>query len=161
MTILYDKTTQSVLSWHRKGYLVDGKKPQLPSNIVELEVVYADKPTPSTTQKVVESWDVTDTQYKQVFTLVNKTAYEIAVDDWKHMEWAIRITVPKSMLFTNIGAPMFAYLQINQNLVVNKDDNDYYVYVNTIEPAFQYIIDDNNLTVENSPSVKVENKPIQ
>ena len=151
MTILYDKTTQSVLSWHPNGYFVDGKKPQLPSNIVELEVVYADKPTPSRTQKVVESWEVTDTQYKQVFTLVNKTAYEIAVDDWKHMQWAIRITAPKSMLFTPIGAPMFAYLQINQNLVANKDENDYYVYVNTIEQEFQYIIDDNNLTVENRP----------
>lgn len=152
MTILYDKTTQSVLSWHPSGYLVDGKKPQLPSNIVELDVVYADTPTPSPTQKVVESWDVTDTQYKQVFTLVNKTAYEIAVDDWKHMEFSKRITAPKSMLFTAIGAPMFAYLQINQNLVINKDDQDYYVYVNTIGQEFEYIINDNNLTVEDRPT---------
>jgi len=151
MTILYDKTEQKVLSWHPNGYFVDGVKPQLPSNIVELDVVYADKPTSSATQKVVEGWIVTDTEYKQIFTFVNKTAYEIAVDDWKHMEWALRITAPKSMLFMDIGAPMFAYLQINQNLVVNKDDNDYYVYVNTIEQEFQYIIDDNNLTVENRP----------
>lgn len=151
MTILYDKTEQKVLSWHRKGYFVDGKKPQLPENIVELEVVYAQRPIPSAIQKVEESWQVTSTEYKQVFTLVDKTAYELAVDDWGHMEWALRITAPKSMLFTDIGAPMFAYLQINQNLVVNKDDNDYYVYVNTIEQQFQYIIDDNNLTVENRP----------
>lgn len=151
MTILYDKTEQKVLSWHRKGYFVDGKKPQLPSNIVELEVVYAQEPIPSETQKVEESWQVTDTEYKQVYTLVDKTAHEIAVEDWKHMEFSKRITAPKSMLFTDIGAPMFAYLQINQNLVVNKDDNDYYVYVNTIEQEFQYIIDDNNLTVENRP----------
>lgn len=153
MTILYDKTTQEVLSWHRKGYLVDGKKPQLPSNIVELEVVYADTPTPSSTQKVVESWEVTDTQYKQVFTLVNKTAYEIAVDDWKHMDWAIRITAPKSMLFqTSIGAPMFAYLTVNKNLIINKDDTDYYIYVNTIEDEFSDLITTYNLTVENRPT---------
>ena len=151
MTILYDKTEQKALSWHPNGYFVDGAKPQLPSNIVELDVVYADKPTPSATQKVVEGWMVTDTEYKQIFTFVNKTAYEIAVDDWKHMEWALRITAPKSMLFTAIGAPMFAYLQINQNLIVNKDSNDYYIYVNTIEQEFQYIIDDNNLVVENRP----------
>ena len=151
MTILYDKTEQEVLSWHPNGYFVDGVKPQLPSSIVELDVVYADKPTPSATQKVVEGWMVTDTEYKQIFTFVNKTAYEIAVDDWKHMEWALRITAPKSMLFTDIGAPMFAYLQINKNLIVNKDSNDYYVYVNTIEQEFQYIIDDNNLIVENKP----------
>lgn len=153
MTILYDKTTQEVLSWHRKGYLVDGKKPQLPSNIVELEVVYADTPTPSATQKVVESWEVTNTQYKQVFTLVNKTAYEIAVDDWKHMDWAIRITAPKSMLFdTAIGAPMFAYLSINHNLITNKDNTHYYIYVNVIEDEFSDLITTYNLTVENRPT---------
>lgn len=151
MTILYDKTTQSVLSWHPNGYLVDGKKPQLPSNIVELDVVYADKPTPSATQNVIESWEATDTQYNQVFTLVDKTAYEIAVDDWKHMDWGLRITAPKSMLFTAIGAPMFAYLQINKNLVENKNTTEYYVYVNTIEQEFQYIIDENKLKVENRP----------
>lgn len=151
MTILYDKTAQQILSWHPNGYFVDGKKPQLPSNIIELDVVYADKPTPSETQKVVESWAITDTQYVQSFELVNKTEYELAVDDWKYMDWALRITAPKSMLFTAIGAPMFAYLQINKNLVVNKDDTYYYVYVNVIETQFQYIIDDNNLTVENRP----------
>jgi len=42
-------------------------------------------------------------------------------------------------------------LQINQNLIVNKDSNNYYIYVNTIEQEFQYIIDDNNLVVENRP----------
>jgi len=153
MTVLYDTTTQKALSWHRKGYLVDGKKPQLPSNIVELEVVYADKPTPSATQKVVESWNAGDTQYMQVFTLVSKTAYEIAVDDWKHMEWAIRITAPKSMLFqTSIGAPMFAYLTVNKNLIINKDDTDYYIYVNTIEDEFSDLISTYNLKTENRPT---------
>lgn len=153
MTILYDKITQSVLSWHPNGYLVDGKKPQLPSNIVELEVVYANKPTPSATQKVVESWEVTDTQYNQVFTMVDKTAYEIAVDDWKHMEWAIRITARKSMLFqTSIGAPMFAYLSINKNLIINKNSTEYYIYVNTIEDEFSDLITNYNLTVENRPT---------
>ena len=153
MTILYDKTEQALLSWHPNGYLVDGKKPQLPSNIVELDVVYADKPTPSATQKLVESWEVTDTQYKQVFTLVSKTAYEIAVDDWKHMEWAIRITSPKSMLFqTSIGAPMFAYLTVNKNLIINKDDTDYYIYVNTIEDEFNDLISTYNLKIENRPT---------
>lgn len=152
MTILYDKTAQQVLSYHPNGYWVDGSKPQLPSYIVELEVVYADKPTPSATQNVVESWEATDTQYKQVFTLVNKTAYEIAVDDWMHMEWAIRITAPKSMLFqTSIGAPMFAYLNINKNLIINKNSSEYYIYVNVIEEEFEDLISTYNLTVENRP----------
>jgi len=75
------------------------------------------------------------------------------VDDWKHMQWAIRITAPKSMLFeTPICVPMFAYLSINQNTIVNKDDTDYYVYVNVIEQDFQYIITTYNLTVENRPT---------
>lgn len=153
MTILYDETTQTVLSWHQNGYFVDGKKPVLPSNIVELDVIYATKPTPSATQKVVESWEVTDTQYKQIFTLVNKTPYEIAVDNWVYMQWALRITAPKTMLFqTDVGAPMFAYLSINQNIIINKDDTNYYVYVNTIEQQFQYIIDTYSLTVENRPT---------
>lgn len=80
MTILYDKTAQQVLSYHPNGYWVDGQKPELPSNIVELEVIYDNKPEPTSTQKVVENWVATETQWVQSFSLVDKTEQELEDD---------------------------------------------------------------------------------
>jgi hypothetical protein len=80
MTILYNITTQEVLSFHPNGYWVDGKKPELPSNIKELEVIYDERPIPIPTQKVVETWTATETQWIQSFSLVDKTEQEIEED---------------------------------------------------------------------------------
>lgn len=81
-TILYNKDTQKVLSVHDKGYFVDGKKPNLPSNIVELKVIENEQPAYDITKNVEQTFTV-DLQAKTLtksYTISDKTEEQIHAD---------------------------------------------------------------------------------
>lgn len=85
-TTLYDTDTKQLIGGFRDGpYLVDGKPPVLPSNIVELTVVV---PTLPTYDKKTQYLQYTDYQadlvnktWTQFITVVDKTPEQIAQDE--------------------------------------------------------------------------------
>jgi len=81
ITVLYDLNTNTIIGNFRQGhYLVDGSRPVLDSNIVELEVVYSTRPIITNTQNIIESWIRDNNEYKQIFSIVNKTQEELEAD---------------------------------------------------------------------------------
>lgn len=85
-TTLYDTDTKQLIGGFRDGpYLVDGKPPELPSNIVELTVVV---PTLPTYDKKTQYLQYTDYQadlvnktWTQFITVADKTPEQIAQDE--------------------------------------------------------------------------------
>jgi len=79
-TLLYNIQTNQVGSIRQGEYLVDGKKPKLPSHIVELQVVEQERPSIPDTQKLSAEWvvDLENKEYRQEYTIYEKTKEEIA-----------------------------------------------------------------------------------
>jgi len=85
-TTLYDTSTNQLIGGFRDGpYLVDGKPPILPSNVVELTVLV---PTPPTYDKRTQylqytnyEADLVNKTWTQFITVINKTPEEIAQYD--------------------------------------------------------------------------------
>lgn len=81
-TILYDTDTKQLIGSFRDGpYLVDGKPPVLPSNIVELTVV---QPTVPQYDPVTQYLQYTDYQadlvnklWTQIITVIDKTQVKL------------------------------------------------------------------------------------
>lgn len=81
-TVLYNIITQKVLSIHDKGYYVDGKKSELPSNIVELAFIENERPAYDITKNVEETFtvDLEAKTFTQSYTVTDKTEEQIHAD---------------------------------------------------------------------------------
>lgn len=77
-TILYNTTTDQLIGKARKGhYIVDGLQPELPENIVELELVYTDMPVyDNIRQKLQENWFRAGAFWVQEWVIIDRTAEE-------------------------------------------------------------------------------------
>jgi len=160
ITKLYNTDTLQIVHTSYNGYYtVDGIRPQLPSNIVELVVIPAEPPTYNpTTQRLSSLWEVNlvTLQYTQNWQVINKTQYEIMMADWKYPEYLKRIIAPKGLLFDDIGIKMYGWFQLS-NLPVELIGDGVYMWCNVILPEHQSIVDamSNVLTIEDRP---VENE---
>lgn len=120
ITVLYDKTTQQTFGPMREGhYLVDGKPPVLPDNIVELTVV--DPPAPSfnpDTQTLTYSdfyADLINNTWTRTITVVDLSAGQI------QQLAMMRIQQEKEKEFQTKIA--LGYAIPNSNVILRMDDN--------------------------------------
>lgn len=138
MTVLYDIETSEVLSWHQQGYWVDGKKPVLPENIVELDVSYDEEPIIESGQKRVEAWtvDLEHKTYVQNLYAANKSEQELEADRLA--------AVPKAINRRQVKHGMLQLLNMDPNTIDNmiaaiEDENErkiaqiYWQDSNTVE----------------------------
>ena len=101
MTILYDTTTNTILSKHENGYFIDGVKPTLPQGIVELEIIYTTRPDINNITEVIEEeWVISETNYSQSFKIRKKTPSE----DWTFQQFSKRVKAPITLIMEDIGA---------------------------------------------------------
>lgn len=151
-------TTLYNLETHTIGTIRNGHYP-IPINfahIVELEVVYV--PNPATENQVATSEMVVDLelkQYKQVWTVRDKTEYELALEaaqaDWDHPQFAKRIVAPVELA---LQYPQFeVWFRINDLPIVRKD-KILYCYCSEILKAHQPLIDNiSEASEEDRPAI--------
>lgn len=145
MTILIDSTTKRPISAiFPNGYFVDGKKPELPSNIIEVDVIDNAQPLLDENQTASIEWKLTDKGWEKVWTISN-----IAVSDWLH-DYPLRIIAPKTLAL--VYPEIYIWFQIN-DLPIEKVGDMMHLYCNEIMPEHQGLID------ANSEIISVEQKP--
>lgn len=145
MTILVDKYTKRPISLiFPNGYFVDGKKPELPSNIIEVDVIDNTQPLLDENQTASIEWKLTDKGWEKVWTISN-----IAVSDWLH-DYPLRIIAPKALAL--VYPQIYIWFQIN-DLPIEKVGDMMHLYCNEIMPEHQGLID------ANSEIISVEQKP--
>lgn len=147
MTILIDKlTNQPISGVMPKGYYVDGVKPSLPSNIVEVEVIDIAQPAINETQNASFEWKLTEKGWEKVWTV-----FDIEVSDWLH-NYPLRIVAPKMLAL--VYPEIYIWFQIS-DLPIEKVGDMMHLYCNEIMAEHQGLID------ANSEIIKVEPKPIK
>ena len=159
-TKLYNTLTQQIIHTAYGGYYtVDGKRPQLAPELVEL--VVTEQPAPNydpTTQQATSNWqvDLQTLQYIQSWTIKNKTPYELAVEDWIHMDYALRIKCPLAFVMDDIGLKFHNWF-IACGYPIERNGGYLYAYCNTISPDHQAIVD--QLLLANI--IELHNRPIE
>jgi hypothetical protein len=97
MTILYNTETQKTVSgFLNPYYIVDGQRPDLPQNVVELEVNYVNTPQyDKNTQRIQSEWEVNliDKTYYQKHTIIDKSQHEILMENWVFINFDKRVLV--------------------------------------------------------------------
>lgn len=115
----------------------------LPANVIELELTEDPQPSYSaqtqklTSQRVV---DVENKKWNLEWTIVNKTDYEIGLEDWDDTHFSLRIVAPLQLIMDDIGIKMYGWFQINKLTIVRKLPN-VRLYCNSILPEHQAVVD--------------------
>jgi len=155
-TILYNSVTEKVISKiFEDGYKVDGQHKTVLPPVYELEYIETPQPVyDAETEKISYEWvvDLNDLTYTQTWTITGKSAYEIAMDDWKHAEYAKRIIAPAALVMDDTGLKMLGWFQIN-NLPVELRGDNVYLYCNQILAQHQGVVDSLQgvITIEDKP----------
>ncbi len=164
-TILYNKETEELEGDFREGwYKVDGVRPQLPDNIVELEVEYENMPSyDQTTQRVENAWtvDLVNNKYIREWVVIDLTQQEIdtitALEDWKEPNFVKRIVAPISLIMDDVGTKMYTWFTIDELPIKNLNNGTVHLYCNNILPEHQHIIDslEGTVSVEDIPQILI------
>lgn len=143
MTVLYDTAMDKIISnIYTNGYKVDGIKPELPNNILELNVIKESIPTfDEKTQKIISNWiiDLNNFEYRLEHTVENLSEYEIAMKDWEHPEYSKRIVAPKQLVMEDIGIKMLGWFQVN-GFPIQPVGNTVHLYCNVILQEHEDIV---------------------
>jgi hypothetical protein len=92
MTILYDKSKECPISgYFEPYYIVDGKRPQLEKNIVELTVVSTPAPPISDFEVATYQWIKSGSDYVQTWTVVKVPV------NW-HLLFPLRVKIPNATM---------------------------------------------------------------
>jgi len=99
--------------------------------------------------------DLENLKWVREWNIINKTALEIAQEDWIQ-GYAKRIVAPMAMITDpndNNGVKMFAWFQA-QNLPIEKDGTNVRLYCNVILPEHQFLINmyGGMITIEDYPT---------
>jgi len=153
-TTLYNTNTNQLLGKFRQGwYKVDGVRPQLEDHIVELVVTATEPVYNPATHKAVSNWeaDLAEMQWKQVWTYTEKSAVELAREQWHH-ETPLRIHAPKALL---ADQQLMAIMLLLRDIQRVETETGFYLYVNEIaaedEATFAYLQSEEIITVEEWP----------
>jgi len=113
MTILIDKSSNQPISGIMpNGYNIDGIKPVLPNNIIEVEVIDTAQPTITANQNASFKWELTENGWEKVWTVL-----ESEVSDWLH-NYPLRIVAPKMHLYCNeIMAEHQGLIEANSEII--------------------------------------------
>jgi hypothetical protein len=154
--ILYNTELQRFYGEARAIYhLGSPQQLVLPNNVIELDLTEDPEPSYSgTTQKLTSQRvvDVTNKRWNLEWTVVNKTEYEIAMEDWDSSAHLLRIVAPIQLIMDDIGIKMYGWFQLNNLPIVNKITT-VRLYCNSILPEHQAVVDQLQgvIVVENIP----------
>ena len=120
------------------------------------EAVFAERPVPSATEKVIESWEIVEDKYVQSFEVVDKTPLEM----WHFPEFAKRIKASVASTLDPQAAGFISQLVLwwsAKDNVLKKwsDDNYLYFYCGEILEMHQAQVD------ANSTFIEIEDKPTE
>lgn len=101
-TILINQSTnQPTSKVFDDGYKVDGQRVSAENlakqGLVEMEYIDTPHPELTTTQTATSQWQVTENGYERVWSVREKTALELALEDWDAHEFSKRITAPAEL----------------------------------------------------------------
>ena len=158
MTRLYDITKEKFISKRFDPYYtVNGDRPELPENIVELEIITPQRPQiDQNTHKLVKDiqFNFEEKTYTEQWLSVELSAYEIAMKDWESPEHAKKIIADADMATTDFGIAMFTHFNVRQLPILPKGDK-VHLYCHEIQPQFQGAVDfyvlEGKVTIENRP----------
>ena len=139
--IYYNTETQTIIRERNEPYLIYGKQGKLPQDVVELQRVESDKPSYNELiEKLVLSYqvDLQNKEYRHLWEKVSKTIYEIKTDDWKYMEFGLRVVAP--LILANQYPQIEVWFRLNE-LPIEICDDIAYLYCNAIQPFHQELID--------------------
>jgi hypothetical protein len=150
MKTLYDILNEEPLGQFRKqAYTVNGKPGTLPDNIVELDVVYGELPQGK--KEISREWiaDLGAKEYRQIIHWREYTDQEIALQEWVHTEFAMRIVAPIQLA---LQYPQFeVWFRLN-DLPIIKKGQQILCYCNEILPEHQPLVDGiESITIEYMP----------
>lgn len=142
--ILYDSNNQVITKLPKPGlYTIDGSPAILPENVYQLEVVDLVPDYNTGTHKLVEGqWvvDLDNLQYVKQYSVVEKTAYELAVEDWVHMDYTLRIKCPLSFVMDDVGLKFHNWF-IACGYPIVRNGSYLHAYCHTISPDHQAVVD--------------------
>lgn len=152
-TVIYNTTTEEPGAIRSEPYTVDGQPGKLPDHLVELPVIYTERPSITDTQKRKSEWvvDLENMEYRQEWQVIDKTDYEIALEDWIYEDFEKRIIAPKSLgeLYPGIET----WFRLNE-FPIKVIGEDVMLYCHTILKKHQNIID------EHADIITIEDRPV-
>ena len=160
MTRLYDTSQQKFISKvFEGGYKVDGKSPELPDGIVELEIIIQEPPEINPeTQRLKRLDPVIDTKkktYTEGWQVIDLTDYEIAMRDWLHPQHSIRLVSDTELVLTDFGLAIKAWCELHDLPIIRQGDKTH-IYCDHIREQFQPAVDayiaDGRVTIEHIPT---------
>ena len=139
-TQLYNiETCEFISKPFTDGYFVDGQKPTLPDNIVELELIYNSIPDYNPNlQKITKIDPVIDfaTQtYTTGWQIIDLTQYEKEMLAWERPEYSIKIIADSNLVFDDFGLKMKAWFELQKMPIISHGDITH-LYCNSIEERF-------------------------
>ena len=145
--ILHNTKLNTFSKIYENGYDVP-----IPEDYVKkLVVVDVDKPALEVNQWATSKYVVKGDEYKQVWTVHTKTAYQIACEGWQHMDYAIRIVAPKELALSY--PEIYVWFQVN-DFPIEKQEGQVLLYCNEVLPQHQPLID----AID---SIYVEKRPVE
>ena len=130
-------------------YTVNGKPGTLPDNIVELDVIRGELPQGK--KEISREWiaDLEAKQYREIVHWREYTEQELALQDWQHVDFAMRIVAPIQLA---LEYPQFeVWFRLN-DLPIIKRGQQILCYCNEILPQHQPLVDGiEAITVEKRP----------
>ena len=143
------KEATAFREWKTGWYTVNGKPGKLPDGVVELEVVTSSLPAGKVF--ISEEWlpDVKSKQYRQIIHWREYTQQELALQDWQHVDFAMRIVAPIQLA---LEYPQFeVWFRLN-DLPIIKRGQQILCYCNEILPQHQPLVDGiEAITIEQRP----------
>ena len=136
------------------GYKVDGQRVSADEltkqGLVEMEYIDTPHPELTSTQTATNQWQVTENGYERVWSIREKTALEIAIEDWDAPEFSKRVTAP-SELAEQLPS-IVTYAQVNPDKMQIVPKGDYArVYYNSLKSNHADILTQIGLTEEPKP----------
>jgi hypothetical protein len=157
MVRIYNKITGELGSTVKYPYTVDGVLFQEDSTHVLLEIVNIPPENyDKKTHQVIEgAWiiDLEARTYTKQYSVVEKTTYELAVEDWKHMDYTLRIVAPVGLVMDDLGIKFHAWFTV-RGYPIERVGEQLYCYCHTIAPEHQYAVDtfQGLITIEDRPT---------
>ena len=149
MKTLYNITDNTAGTFRAEPYTVNGKPGTLPDNIVELDVIRGELPQGK--KELSREWiaDLEAKQYREIIHWREYTQQELTLQDWQHVDFAMRIVAPIQLA---LEYPQFeVWFRLN-DLPIIKRGQQILCYCNEILPQHQPLVDGvEAITVEKRP----------
>jgi len=154
-TILINiSTSQPASKIFEGGYKVDGQQVSseelAKQGLVELEYIDTPRPTIEVNQITTSQWQVTENGYERVWTIRDKTAQELAIEDWDCPEFDKRVTAPSELAEQLPSIVTYAQVNPDKMCIIPKGATAR-VYYNSLKENHGEIISQLQLTEEERP----------